>query len=67
MEFSIKYDTVQSVWFIVYIEGLQVIIFKKYYISFVADPDEILPYAAFHLGLHCWRLYPFRNFQSSTV
>ena len=52
----IKFDT------IVY-EGLQVINLKKkiiflfLMIDFVlansADPDEMPPYAAFHLGLHC--------------
>ena len=25
-----------------------------------ADPDEMLHYAAFHLGLHCLPKYPFR-------
>ena len=25
-----------------------------------ADPDEILPYAAFHLGVHCLPKHPFR-------
>ena len=62
MEFSITVYTVNSVWSIVYIEGSQVIISKYYYIfslkiGFVlansADPDEMLNYAAFHLGLHC--------------
>ena len=57
MEFSIKFDTVKSGWSIIYIEGLHLIIKKKYMIDFVlansADPDEMLPYAAFHVGLHC--------------
>ena len=63
MGYSIKFDTVQSGWSIVYIEGFQVIISKKNIIflslkiDFVlansANPDEILPYAAFYLGLHC--------------
>ena len=30
-----------------------------------ADPDEMLHYAAFHLGLHCLPRYPFRGFWSS--
>ena len=30
-----------------------------------ADPDEMPPYAAFHLGLHCLPKYAFRGFQSS--
>ena len=27
------------------------------------DPDEMLHYAEFHLGLHCLTKYPFRGFQ----
>ena len=34
MESSIKFDSVKSGWSIVYIEGSQVIISKKYHISF---------------------------------
>ena len=37
MEFSIKFDTVMSGWSIVYIKGSQIIISKKYYISFSED------------------------------
>ena len=37
MEFPIKFDTVMSGWSIVYIKGSQVIISKKYYISFSDD------------------------------
>ena len=53
---------------IVYIEGSQVIISKKYCfitlkINFVlansADSDEMLHYAAFHLCLHCLPKYLF--------
>ena len=73
MECSIKFDTVRSGWSIVYIEGSQVIISKKYLsflkINFVlaksADPDEMPHYAAFHLGLHCLPKYWFRCFWSS--
>ena len=75
MGFSRKFDTVKSGWSIVYIQGLQVKISKKY-VSFSehqfclgknsADPDEMLPYAAFHQGLHCFPQYPFRGLQSST-
>ena len=69
MEFPIKFDTVKSGWSIIFIEGSQVIIFRKilYYnvfslkINFVlpnsADPDELPHYAAFHLGLHCLSKY----------
>ena len=65
------FDSVMSGWCIVYIEGLQVIVSKKIIflsqkIHFVsansADPDEIMHYAAFHLGLHCLPKYMFRGF-----
>ena len=61
MEFSVKFDTVKSGLSIVYIEGLQIktsinIAFLSLKTDFVlinsADPDETLPYAPFHLGLH---------------
>ena len=41
-----RFDTVRSGCFIVYIEGTHFIISKKYYISFPEDG------AVFHLGLH---------------
>ena len=63
MEFSIKLHAINSGWSIVYIEGSQAIISKNNIvllslkIDFVlanhADPDEMRPYAACHLGLHC--------------
>ena len=67
IDFSIKFDTVKSECFIEYIEGLQVLHpppkkKKTQYISFLrsyfvstnsADPDEMSPYTAFHLGIHC--------------
>ena len=62
-EFSRTFDTVKSGWSLVYNEGLQVIIspknilFLSLKIDFIlansADPDEMPPYAAFHLGLYC--------------
>ena len=61
-----------SGWSIVYIEGSQVTIKKKIVflslkIGFVlansADPDEMLHYAAFYLGLHCLPKYQFRGFR----
>ena len=58
----------------IYIEGSQVIIspknitFLSLKIDFVlansADPDEMLHYAVFHLGLHCLPKYPFKHFWS---
>ena len=67
MEFPIKFDIVMTGWSLVYIEGSQVIIFKKIFLSlkiyFVpansADPDEMPHDAAFHLGLHCLPKYQF--------
>ena len=61
MEFPVKLDTVKSGWPIVYIEGSQAIISKNVIflslkidsiLANSADPDEMPPYAAFHLGLH---------------
>ena len=61
MDFSIKFDTVKSGWFIVYIEGLQDkisknIVFHSLKIDFVlanrAVPDEMPRSVALHLGLH---------------
>ena len=37
MEFPIKFDTVKSGWSIVYIKGLQVIIFSKKNLSLMID------------------------------
>ena len=30
-----------------------------------ADPDEMQPHAAFHLGLHCLPKYPLRGFPNT--
>ena len=67
--FQLIFDTINLVWFIVYIEGSQVIIvtgynFQQKFHSFPdmkivlvlennVDPDEMLQYAAFHQSLHC--------------
>ena len=59
MEFTIKFDTVKLGWSIVYIVGPQVIILKNIIVFLTlkiinsTDPDEMLNYAAFHLGLYC--------------
>ena len=37
----------------------------NFFLTNSADPDKMPPNAAFHLGLHCLTLYPFRVFQSS--
>ena len=55
-----QFDMVKSGWSNVLIEGIQVKISKKIIylmINFVlansVDPDEMVPYAAFYLGLLC--------------
>ena len=73
MEFSIKPHIIQEGWSILYIEGSQVVIKKNVFLSLTidfvlannADPDEMLHYAAFHLGLHCLLKYPFWGFWST--
>ena len=59
----LKFDTVKAEWSIIYIEGSQVMIFKKkkksislkinFCLANNTDACEMMHYAAFHLGLHC--------------
>ena len=75
MEIPIKFDTVMSGWSIIYIEGSQVIIYRKILgffspkIDFVlansTDPDEMPHYAVFYRGLNCLLKCPYRGFWSS--
>ena len=66
---SFWFYTIHLGWFIVYIEGSQVIIFKIYFLSLKidyvsansADPNETPQYVAFRPGLHCLSMYPFRD------
>ena len=56
MEIYVRFDAVKSGWSIVYFEGSKVIIsFSEDYFVFAnsANPDEMLHYVEFHLGLHC--------------
>ena len=63
VDYPIHIDTISMELSILYFEGLLVKISIKFdiflslKIVFIlansADPDEMLPYAAFHLGLHC--------------
>ena len=62
MDYSIQFDAIRSGWPIIYFERSQVGITKIYFISVTedccildnsADPDEMLHFAASHLGLHC--------------
>ena len=71
MECSIKFDTVKAGWSIVYIKGSKVIISKN--IIFLsmnlansADPDEMLLYATFHMGLHFLPEYPVLRVDTDT-
>ena len=72
MDSSTRYDTINLGWFIVHIEGSQVIISNKIVLFSLkiilvlvnsVDPDERLHYAAFHLGLYCLPRYPLWGFQ----
>ena len=74
MEFPIKFDTDKSGWSIIYMRGLRLyfmtkIVFLSLKTHFALanreDPDEMLQYAAFHLGLHCLPKYVFIGFWSS--
>ena len=38
-----------------------------YILTNSADPDEMPHYAAFHLGLHCLRMYIFTGIQNERV
>ena len=66
MKFPIKSDPVKSGCSIVCIEGSEIKISKHIIFSLKMDlisvnsaDDEMLQYAAFHLGLHCLPMYPF--------
>ena len=70
MEFSIMVNTFKSGRSTAYIEGIHVnfpnnIVFLSLEVDFVlansTNPDEMLYYAAFHLGLYCMPKYQFRD------
>ena len=73
MGFSIHFDTISKELPIVHFKGSNEEFFKCYVIVYFVslnvvlilannvDPDEMQHYAAFHLGLHCLRKYPFRG------
>ena len=74
MGFSMKFDTVNSGWSIVYIEGSLVITSKRYCnsnfvdgvcLSNIAYSDEMPHLAAFHLGLHCLPKYLFMGIHTT--
>ena len=66
MDYPIHIDTISMELSILCCRGLPVKIYKNdvflslknvLIITNSADPDEMLPYAAFHLGLHCLPKY----------
>ena len=68
LDYPIHIDTISMELSILYLKGFSVQIsingiFLSLKIVFIlansADPDEMLPYAAFHLGIHCLRKYLF--------
>ena len=68
MDFPIHNDTKVAISMglpILYLKGSQVDVFLPLKVVLIlansADPDEIQHYAAFHLGLHCLPIYPFRG------
>ena len=74
MDFPIQIYTIRMGVFIIYFKGSQVEIFKKdvhfspclkivFILANSEDPDEMLHFAAFHLGLHCLQKYTFTGFQ----
>ena len=68
MDFPIHIDTVSMKLSILYFKGSSVTIYKMIlYLSldsvFILY-DEMAPYAAFHLGLHCLPKYLFSGIQN---
>ena len=68
MDFPIQINTLRMVLSIICFKGSQLEISKHLcysvpedciYLSNSAGPDEMLHFAAFHLGLHCLPKYPF--------
>ena len=76
MDHPIRIDTISMALSILYCKGLPVKISRKLCVSipeycfylFIlansADPDEMPPYAAFHLGLHCLPKYLFTGIRN---
>ena len=68
MDYSIHIDVISTELPILYFKGFAGQNFCKisisvaedcFYLSKHADPDEMLPYAAFLLGLHCLQRYTY--------
>ena len=76
MNSSFCFVTMSPKWSIVLFKGPQITIFELRHTSvpeivFIyansADPDEMLHYAAFHLGPHCLPKYLLRGFQYKRI
>ena len=67
MDFPIHFDTISMGLPILYLKGFLIIVSLSLKVVLIlansADPDEMQHYAAFHLGLTCLAMYPFRSFQ----
>ena len=74
MDKSIKFEILNSGWFIVYTEGHMLlfpnnIVFSlpknDFVVSNRAENDEMPHFMAFNLGLHCLQKYLFSSFYST--
>ena len=72
MNVPIKINTIRLGLSIIYFKRSQVEIPKfrilrlvriVFILDYSADPDEMPQFATFHLGLHCFKKYPFKGFQ----
>ena len=66
MDYPIHIDTLSMELSILNFKRLSVKI-KKKMMHFLSDPDEMWPYAAFHLGLHCLPKYLFTDSRMTRV
>ena len=73
MSYLISIDTISMELSIMYIKALPVKISIKlcifsleivFILAYSVDPDEMLPCATFHLGLHCFRKELFTSIQN---
>ena len=73
MDYPIHIDTISMELSISYFKGFSVKISINgvllslkivFILAYSADPDEMLPYVAFHLGIHCLHKYLFIDAQN---
>ena len=67
MDFPIHINATRMGLSIIYLKGISLFLSLKIALTTAksVDPDEMLPYTAFHLGLHCLPKYMFRGFQNT--